>query len=99
MLRRDMLQHSRRLAQGRNQRLEADPSPIDPVVGDQAVLKVHDLDEIDLVALRRLARILPHQLAPIGEERVGAIPAAEIVTELAKPGLEEGPDLAPSLQN
>jgi len=41
------------LIDGRDQRFETDPAPIHPVRLDQAVGYVHDLDEIDLIAIGR----------------------------------------------
>jgi hypothetical protein len=55
-----------RLIQGRDKRFEACPSQIDPVMSYDAVCDVHDLDQVDLVALRRLTRILPDRLPPVG---------------------------------
>src|SRR5205814_5064878 len=88
-----------RSVQGGDEGLEADPSPINPVMGDQAISDIHDFDQIHLVTLRRLARIFPGQLPSVGEEQPGAIPAAEFVSEFAKSRLKKRPDLAPSPQN
>ncbi len=76
----------------RHERLESDPSPIDPMMGDESVGNIHHFNKIDLIALRGCARILPCQLPAVGKERPGSIPAAEFVAELAEAGLEERPD-------
>src|SRR5215467_2824032 len=44
------------------QELNAEPAPIDAMVLDQAVLQLHDLDKVDLLALIGKARVFPHQL-------------------------------------
>src|SRR5205823_7987451 len=44
------------------QDLDAEPAPIDTMVLDQAVLQLHDLDEVDLLALVGKAWIFPHQV-------------------------------------
>src|ERR1700704_5283941 len=48
--------------------LDTEPAPIDAVAVDQPILDLHHLDEIHLLAVRRRARIFPHQLLAIGEE-------------------------------
>src|SRR5882757_1871837 len=87
------------LAQGARERLETDPSPIDPMVGNKAVRDIHHFDEVDLVALRCLARIFPDQLPAVGEERSGPIPAAKAAFRIAKSGLEERPDGGSAFQD
>jgi hypothetical protein len=59
---------SARFVQGDNEGLEADPPPINSVMGDLAVGNIHDLDQINLVALQCFARIFPGQLPSVGEE-------------------------------
>ena len=61
------------------------------MVGDQAVGDIHHFDQVDLIALRCLARILPDQLPAVGEERSGPIPAAQTAFGIAKSGREESP--------
>jgi hypothetical protein len=39
----------------------SEPSPIDPVVLNEPVRNFHHFDEIDLIAIRSLTRILPDQ--------------------------------------
>src|SRR5580693_8609590 len=69
------------------------------MMGDETVGNVHDFNEVNLIALRGRARILPRQLPAVRKERPRPIPAAEIVTELAKAGFEEWPDCGFSLQD
>ncbi len=52
----------------RFQHLDAEPAPIDAVATDQSVLDLHRFDEVHLLAVGRLARVLPDQLPAIGEE-------------------------------
>src|ERR1700739_2583303 len=50
------------------QHIQGVPAPVDAVTPDQAVLDLHDLDEIHLVAIGRDARIFPGHDAAIGEK-------------------------------
>ena len=47
------------LVQSGGERLKANPSPIDPMVGNESVYDVHYLDKVNLIALRCYAWILP----------------------------------------
>src|SRR5216684_96910 len=87
------------LVQGARERPEADPSPIDAMVGNEAVRDIHHLYEVDLIALRCLARILPDKLSAVGKEGSGPIPAAQTAFRIAKSGLEERPDVGTSFQD
>jgi hypothetical protein len=49
------------------------------MVSDETTRHVHDLDQIDLVAVRGRAGIFPRQLAAVGEEVSGSVPPAEAV--------------------
>src|SRR5262249_1240011 len=90
---------SSRPLESADESLESDPAPIDPMAGDQPIGNVHHLDQIDLVPVRRFARILPGQLPPVGKERRRPIPAAEVLLELAKRGIEAQPNLSFALEN
>lgn len=68
------------------------------MVGDAPAREVHHLDEVDLIALRRGARILPDELPAVGRERPGAVPPAEAGPGRAQPPFEERPDLGAALQ-
>src|SRR5580704_12752469 len=78
--------------QGARECLEADPAPIDPMVGNQPIRDIHHFDQVDLIALRRFARILPDQLPAIGEERPGSMPAAKTAFRLEESRPEKGSD-------
>jgi len=67
---------------GGHEHLESDQSPIDPMMGNEAAGIIHDFDKVNLIALRRCARILPGQLPAVGKERSDAIPARELVAQL-----------------
>src|SRR6516162_11126638 len=69
------------------------------MMGYQTTGNIHDFNKIDLIALRRRARILPGQLPAVRKERSSPIPAVEIVAEFAKAGFEEGPDRGFPLQD
>ena len=69
------------------------------MMGNEAAGNIHDFDKVNLIALRRRARILPGQLPAVGKERSGAIPARELVAELAKADREERPDRGFAFQN
>jgi hypothetical protein len=49
------------------------------MVGDEATRHVHDLDQIDLIAVRGRAGIFPRQLMAVGEEVSRPMPPAEAV--------------------
>lgn len=44
------------------------PPPVDAMGSDEAVFDLHDLDEVHLLAVGRLARVLPSRAAPVGKE-------------------------------
>jgi hypothetical protein len=52
------------------------------MMGNEAAGNIHAIDKVNLIALRRRARILPGQLPALGKERSGAIPARELVAQL-----------------
>ena len=52
------------------------------MMGNEAAGNIHDFDKVNLIALRRRARILPGQLPAVGKERSDAIPARELVAQL-----------------
>ena len=55
--------------------LTPNQAPIDTMLADETVLDLHRFDEIHLIAIRRLARILPDQPAAIGEEAITEVTA------------------------
>ena len=61
---------------------------------DQSMLDFHDFHQLDLVAIGRLPRILPHQNPlTVGEPIVGPVPTHKLVRSAARTFLEEGADL------
>src|SRR3984885_2161447 len=87
-----MLSFTRSISHGLES-LEADPTPIDAVIGDQSVLEIHGLDDVQLIAFRRLARILPHEARAVGE--VGAGPVQFDGGVLRHHFVEEGGEMIP----
>src|SRR5581483_5460287 len=74
------------------QRPESDPAPVDAMVRDETTRHVHDLDQINLVAVRGRPGIFPCQLASVGEEMSRPIPAAEAVRRATEAGGEKVPN-------
>ena len=66
---------------------------------DQPVAQIHHLDEIDLVAVRRGARIFPRELAAVREEQPGTVPAPELVPRVAEARFEECADRGLAVQH
>src|SRR5262245_24385518 len=83
----------------RHQRPEAFPAPVDPVIGDQTVLDVHRFEKVDLLAMRRSARILPGQQPAVGKEQTRPVEFAKLVPEDLEEVGEQLPDLAASLED
>ncbi len=83
----------------RDERPQSDPAPIDPVARDARADDVDRFDQADLIALRRFAQIFPDQLTAVREERVGAMPACELVRQLPESGREERADCRAALQD
>lgn len=81
--------------QGRRYQATAPPTPIDAMMTDQSAHDLHDLDEMHLVALRRLPWVLPdEQAATVGQPIARAIPAHEVVGSTARALVEESAQLA-----
>ena len=56
------------------------PTPIDAMMANQPASNFHDLDEVNLIAVGRLARIFPNQHpATVGQPLTRAIPAYQVV--------------------
>lgn len=55
------------------QYFDAPPAPVDAVSADQSVLDLHDFDEVHLLTVRRLPRILPGGTASVGKETCAVI--------------------------
>jgi len=60
------------------------------VAGDQTARKLHRLGQVNLIAMRRVARIFPGQLAAVGKEQPGATPPSQ---HCRVPALINLPDL------
>jgi hypothetical protein len=43
----------------------AEPSPVDAMMADSCSVQFHDLDEVNLIAIGRLPRVLPYQRVPV----------------------------------
>ena len=53
-------------------------------MGNEPIRKIYHLDKINLITLRRVARIFPGQLPAVGEERPRSIPTPEAVLRAVK---------------
>jgi hypothetical protein len=67
---------------------------------DQPAADFHDLDKVNLVAVWRLARILPNQHSTtVGQPLAGAIPAHQVVWPASRALLEKMPQFSVTAQN
>src|ERR1700732_5342976 len=69
--------------------LEAKPTPVNAVVPDLAALDVHNLNKIDLIAIRCLPRIFPSEDLPVCEEEPSSVPAEQVVGTSSEAFVEE----------
>src|SRR5882672_4056450 len=81
------------------QRLEALPAPVDPVISDQPVFDVHRFEQVDLRAAGCQPRILPGEKPAVGEEEAAAIELAELGLEVREVAGEQFFDLAAAAQD
>lgn len=74
------------------------PAPIDPVVPDTSADQIDHLDDVDLVTVRGLPRILPDQSIMVEEELTAAVEPDQLVRPAPGAAFEEVPELIMSGQ-
>lgn len=73
------------------------PIPIDSVPRDERAVQFHDLDEIEFVAVRRLAWVFPDQAVSVEREDVRAVRRCVLVESFSRGFLQEAVECDSSL--
>lgn len=77
----------------------SEPTPVDAVVDHLWAVKVHHLNEVDLIAVGHVARVFPKEGATVEQPAASTVPAHKFVGPVVGAALEERPDLFASGQD